>query len=715
MRLVRYRVTAFRSVKDSGWIDAGNITALIGTNESGKTNLLLPLWKLNPSMKDEGEIDPLTDYPRSRYGEIRDLPDDKKPCFITADFEMEDDLVTKLVEMTGDEVDDVRVANVSRRFDGTYFITFPNAKPKRSVATGEIEQLLQAAATEVAGLKHESKADETMKQEMLTTLTEASALIASAGEQVESGIVRQIDDLLKAVERNKASIHSTIKPRYEALLERIGEIVSLVSKPHPDNNADARKLVLAQLPKFVYYSNYGNLDSEIYLPHVIENMNRTGLGTKEAAKARTLKVLFKFVGLKAEEIRELGEAPDPRRQPVSEDEVAATNRNTKEREILLDSAASNLTKNFREWWKQGEYRFDFGADGNHFRIWVSDDLRPDNVELENRSTGLQWFLSFYLIFLVESEGSHQGAILLLDEPGLSLHPIAQKALSEFFENLSITNQLIYTTHSPFLVNADQLDRVRVVYVNEQGYTEASSDLRRAEKDPSKSQSIYAVHAALGLSVSETFLDGCTPVVVEGQSDQHYLSAIKNYLIGKGMIQPQRELVFAPSGGVKGITTIAPILAAKEPNLPYVILDSDKPGRDVAQHLKNHLYQAEQERIILIGSLLGRDDVEMEDLFPTEFIAKIASNYLNSYHYNPEGDFSDAVVEGEGLIYQIRKYAKDNDISLREGWKVELAAIVKERMRRSPTLLDKYPQTATLWQRLFANFVPVPTPPLTEVA
>lgn len=53
--------------------------------------------------------------------------------------------------------------------------------------------------------------------------------------------------------------------------------------------------------------------------------------------------------------------------------------------------------------------------------------------MEGRSTGLQWFLSFYLVFLVESQDTHSGCILLLDEPGLSLHPLAQRDLSDFFD------------------------------------------------------------------------------------------------------------------------------------------------------------------------------------------------------------------------------------------------------------------------------------------
>ena len=77
----------------------------------------------------------------------------------------------------------------------------------------------------------------------------------------------------------------------------------------------------------------------------------------------------------------------------------------KKKEVfLLQSASRNLTTKFADWWKQGEYRFRFEADGDYFRNFgVSDEVRKDEVGLELRSTGLQWFLSFYLIFLVESQ------------------------------------------------------------------------------------------------------------------------------------------------------------------------------------------------------------------------------------------------------------------------------------------------------------------------
>ena len=119
----------------------------------------------------------------------------------------------------------------------------------------------------------------------------------------------------------------------------------------------------------MYYSNYGNLDSEIYLPYVIANMSRKGLGSKEEAKARTLKVLFDFVRLEPTEILELGQdfkAPNANVQPTTE-QIEQIAKKKRERSVLLQSAGTELTSKFRDWWKQGEYRIRFEADGDHFR------------------------------------------------------------------------------------------------------------------------------------------------------------------------------------------------------------------------------------------------------------------------------------------------------------------------------------------------------------
>jgi predicted ATP-dependent endonuclease of OLD family len=97
MRLKGYRVHNFRSVDDSGPIDVDEVTALIGTNESGKTNLLLPLWKLNPAK--DGKISPTADYPRKLYNDFRSMLD--KPVFIKAVFSLPNELAIELSGITG--------------------------------------------------------------------------------------------------------------------------------------------------------------------------------------------------------------------------------------------------------------------------------------------------------------------------------------------------------------------------------------------------------------------------------------------------------------------------------------------------------------------------------------------------------------------------------------------------------------------------------------
>lgn len=128
MKLIKYRVTNFRSVKDSGEIEAGDVAALIGVNESGKTNLLLPLWKLNPAR--EGEIQPTSDYPKTMFADIRAKPGDFR--FVSADFDA-GSLRDKLVALTKLDATQLEVVRVDRYFDAKHVISFPQFVPKATL------------------------------------------------------------------------------------------------------------------------------------------------------------------------------------------------------------------------------------------------------------------------------------------------------------------------------------------------------------------------------------------------------------------------------------------------------------------------------------------------------------------------------------------------------------------------------------------------------
>jgi hypothetical protein len=692
MRLLRFRVSDFRSVKDSEWIDAERVTALIGVNESGKTNLLLPLWKLNPAR--EGEIKPTSDYPKGYFGAVREKPGAYD--FILADFAIPE-LSDELAAMTGVGADKLDEVQIGRDYEGRTLVRFPKHIVDREVDPNELIRILKPAADELNAMSSLAK-EASVKTAIVLNVEEIGTSLAGVGTQTAdniSGIVTTFKSLLPET----SAPTSAIIPRFKRLIESLEAVERKLRAPPPQQVEGVHALVWKHVPRFVYYSNYGNLDSEIYLPHVVDNLKREDLGAREAAKARTLRVLFKFVRLEPEEILELGrDFQHPQGRQPTETEIAEIATQKRERTILLNSAGTELTKKFREWWKQGDYTFEFQADGDHFRIWVSDARRPEKVELEDRSSGLQWFLSFYLIFLVESERDHRNAILLLDEPGLSLHPLAQRDLSAFFENLAKTNQIIYTTHSPFLVDADMLDRVRKVFVAADGSTKASADLRRGNEDPRKSGATYAIYSALNMNVAESILYGCQPVIVEGPSDQHYLTTIKTLLIGHGAISPKREIVFPPSHGASNAKIIASILSGRDEQLPAVLLDGDAAGRKMARDLQNGLYQSEKGRIFITDTYVGFENSEIEDLFPPEFLVDVIDRWGRS----AEIPFSDVVKLGLPIVPQNEGWAKSQDVALSDGWKVTIAREAKRRALAAPNLFE--PKVLDRWKDLFGDLM-----------
>ncbi|MDD5923850.1 MAG: AAA family ATPase [Clostridia bacterium] len=615
MKLLKYQVENFRSVENSGWIDCDDVTTLVGINESGKSNLLLALWKLNPARK--GAIDILHDLPVSKLSTLRKDAGNVK--FISAEFMLGEESAKTIAESTGANCNSETIVRVSRYYDGLYLVEYPEECP-------------------------ESNSD------------------VPEGEEFD-------------------------KDAYEKNLK------------------DA---ILEELPKFVYYSNYGNLSTKIYLPNVIKWLNGetvSGIEVNED-QVRTLRVLFDFVKLDPKEILELGKDPkivamernNNRTTTPTAAEITKAENDKEERSILLQSASVELTKQFRDWWKQGEYKFRFDADGDYFRIWVSDSIRTDEVGLELRSTGLQWFISFYLIFLVESQENHKNAILLLDEAGLTLHPLAQKDLSRFFDNLSVNNQIINTTHSPFIIDTTNIERCRVVYMDENGFTVASSDLRQGA-DSLNDKSIYAVHAAMGLSVSDILLQGCQNIIVEGPSDQHYLNAIKSFLIKEKLLAPKQEMVFVPSGGVKGVPGVVSILSGKTGNLPYVLVDSDTSGQDTVKKLSSGLYKDQKDRIIQVKDITSIDNSEVEDIIPYSLLSRGIDRLFLTVE---DETFENAYDSTLPLLPQIEAFAKKHSIEPKQGWKVELAKSVKQLLKNKKiTDIDEI--TKTKWVNLFKKF------------
>lgn len=681
MKLTRFKVTNFRSVMDSGWIDCEAVTSLVGINEAGKSNLILALWKLNPARdEDDAKIDKLHDMPAKEYSSWRDKPEEI--AFIAAEFELEDELASQIADKCNCDNTAVSIVHVTRYYDGKYTIAFPNL----TVLGSDIKRVAETSKEKATGDDESSEKLKEICDAIIGAVDNNSSLIKSECEAVSAL-------LSGGVPKGKGSTE------FNKLKSGIAQAISIFGESNPSENEDVENLIINGMPKFVYYSNYGNLDAQIYLPHVVKLLNGQKVpGFDNQAKVRTLRVLFDFVNLKPQEVLDLGKDPSIANGAPTQEEIAKATKQKEERTTLLNSASTKLTREFKTWWKQGNYTFRLQADGDFFKIWVSDDKRPEEIELERRSTGLQWFLSFFLIFLVESKEAHKGAILLLDEAGLTLHPLAQKDLVAFFENLSTTNQIIHTTHSPFLVDTSNIDRVKVVYSDNDGHTVASSDLRAAD-DKINEKSIYAVHSALGLSVSDILLQGCQAVVVEGTSDQYYLNAIKQYLIKNGKFAPAQEIVFMPSGGCtsKAVKAIAGLVSGRNGELPHIILDSDKTANSAKQQLSAELYKGAENKIVSVGDFVGFDNSEVEDLIPVPLMQRQLDRFFRDVE---EECFQDVYDDTKPIVFQIEAFAQKYGITLEKSWKVQLAKGVKQQLLNlKTTVIDA---AVSKWEKLFSE-------------
>ena len=174
------------------------------------------------------------------------------------------------------------------------------------------------------------------------------------------------------------------------------------------------------------------------------------------------------------------------------------------------------------------------------------------------------------------------------------------------------------------------------------------------------------------------------------------------MISKGSISPLKEIVFIPTGGVKGIKATSAILSGTSEVKPPVLLDGDKPGQKMAAELKSDFYAAVPEKVINISTYTGLENGEIEDLFPKDNFARIVAKFLPRQEEVDE-DFDDIVVEDKPICDQIEEFAKTHGITLETGWKVRLATVVKREILKGTdkVISENDPQYSKIAE-LFGN-------------
>jgi len=293
---------------------------------------------------------------------------------------------------------------------------------------------------------------------------------------------------------------------------------------------------------------------------------------------------------------------------------------------LLNRAGAVVTREIRRLWKDRALKVRFDIDGPVFNTLISDpnDAYDVEVNLDERSRGFKWFFSFYIIFSADTQnGSAKGAVLLLDEPGLHLHAMSQANLLHHLRT-DYDNQILYTTHSPFMVPPDAINIVRTVNIDSELGTTVT------DVPAGDSRTLFPLQAALGYHLSQTLFVGASNLIVEGVTDYWILSAVDTHFAGTGNRGLPDGLVITPAGGASKISYLAALMTAQELNV-IVLLDDDRAGRETYKDLVvSKLVRDNAIMFVTEGFDPKPSEADVEDLLhPTVY------TYLVDYTYKTE--------------------------------------------------------------------------------
>ncbi len=173
---------------------------------------------------------------------------------------------------------------------------------------------------------------------------------------------------------------------------------------------------------------------------------------------------------------------------------------------MAEEASREITRRIREVWTQEpSLEIKLRVNGNYLYIDFSDATRVYDTP-KTRSRGFLWYLSFFINFIAATnEAKANEYLFLLDEPGVHLHPSGQKDLTNLLDDLSVKNQLVYTTHSPFMINREYPERVRLVYKNTKG-TQVDNESYRQNWKP--------LRDSIGLTVGDLFFFHSKSIVLD---------------------------------------------------------------------------------------------------------------------------------------------------------------------------------------------------------
>lgn len=568
MKLINAHITNFRSIEDSNNFEIDDLTCLVGKNEAGKTAILQAFYGLKP-------------FGIFGYEKTRDYP----RRYLSRFDERHPEGASKVIETHWSlSPGDTKLVS-----DSYGLKALKNSEITISKKIGDDTQYWGISCNDRACLEHLIH-----KYEL---------------DDIEKNALKSAKDANEAI----ASL-TALSQKSEKLEALSLELAKLKNSSFQD---EIIKILSQKIPKFFYTSHFDRMSGEI-------SINKIQTEIEQKTVSASDQIFLDFLEYAGTSIHELKAA-------VKYEELKAK----------CEGASNEITDEIFQFWSQNEALrvvIDIGEgkaedkppfnNGTIVKIRIENTNHRVTVPLSERSAGFVWFFSFLSQFkqLKKTTGN---AVILLDEPGLTLHGKAQSDLLRYIEErLLPEHQVIYTTHSPFMVPAERMANVRIVedVIKHEGRktvvlgTKVSSDVLAVDKE-----TLFPLQGALGYEISQSLFIGKNTLLVEGPSDILYIQAFSSALKNRKREGLDARWTICPSGGIDKISPFASLFGANNLNIAVLC--------DLANGDKGKIEKLRKSQILKAGQLYtasdftGKSESDIEDfLHPELFVSLLNSAY-----------------------------------------------------------------------------------------
>ncbi len=577
MKLTHARVRNFRSILDTGKFSINDLCCLVGKNEAGKTATLSAIQSIRPYGEAQTTFDVTEDYPRRFATRYKERHPHSDAIVVATWWELSDEGHDLLVDAFGEHAVKSREFTISKSYNekGT---TWDFALDEGAAITS-IKESFKFNAAEKASL-----ARATTVESLLVALKELPERTVK-----QENLRKHLSDFRNASLQCKAiDLTSTL------------------------------------VPKFFYTSHYDRMNGQLSIQQLAAD---TAANTVDPAD----KIFLDFLRLAGTSLEELNGAP-----------------RFEELNAKCEAASADITDQIFKYWSQNdnlevEVKLSEGRPqdkapfntGPVARARVFNRLHRASVSFSERSAGFVWFFSFLVQFAMMRRDT-DNVIILLDEPGLTLHGKAQADLLRYIEEeLLPAHQVVFSTHSPFMVPPTRLTDCRVVedvIVYDEKHrpssegTKITEDVMSTDKD-----TIFPLQGALGYEITQSLFVGENTLLVEGTSDILYLQALSNELEIRGKTTLDPRWTMCPAGGIDNIRPFVSLFAGNHLNIAVLSDQAQGEKAKIERIRKSQILAA--GRLHTIAELLDKLEADIEDLFAPELFCEIVNDC-----YGLKGDY-----------------------------------------------------------------------------